>query len=145
DDDSGGDLNARIIYTTPQDGEFRIIAANLSKGPGSFTLTVRQGGGGAWVKVPRCKGGRRWKIGIGDCAFGHGSWWALCCLALPQPPTGKLANRWHQWPSRRMCPMPRAAICKCSIFIFPTRRTLPRSFSLSAAAGIRAVASQLLP
>jgi hypothetical protein len=42
DDDSGGDLNARIVYAPPQDGEFRIIAASLSKASGPFTLTVRQ-------------------------------------------------------------------------------------------------------
>jgi len=42
DDDSGGDLNARIIYSPPQDGEFRIIATTLGKSTGDFTLTVRQ-------------------------------------------------------------------------------------------------------
>jgi hypothetical protein len=42
DDDSGGDLNARIIYAPPQDSEFRIIATTLNKATGGFTLTVRQ-------------------------------------------------------------------------------------------------------
>jgi hypothetical protein len=42
DDDSGGDLNARIIYAPPQDGEFRIIATTLVRATGDFTLTVRQ-------------------------------------------------------------------------------------------------------
>jgi hypothetical protein len=42
DDDSGGDLNARIVYAPPQDGEFRVIATTLNKALGGFTLTVRQ-------------------------------------------------------------------------------------------------------
>jgi hypothetical protein len=41
DDDSGGDLNARIIYRPQQDGEFRIIATNLRDTTGEFTLTVK--------------------------------------------------------------------------------------------------------
>jgi hypothetical protein len=41
DDDSGGDLNARIIYAPLQDGEFRIIATDLRKAVGDYTLTVR--------------------------------------------------------------------------------------------------------
>lgn len=42
DDDSGGDLNARIIYTAPKDGEFTIIATTLRPGmTGAYTLTVR--------------------------------------------------------------------------------------------------------
>jgi hypothetical protein len=42
DDDSGGNLNARIIYSPSIDGEFRIIATTLAKATGDFTLTVRQ-------------------------------------------------------------------------------------------------------
>jgi hypothetical protein len=41
DDDSGGNLNARMIYTPSADGEFRIIATTLSPATGDFTLTVR--------------------------------------------------------------------------------------------------------
>lgn len=41
DDDSGGDLNARVIYTPALDGEFRIIATALGQATGDFTLTVR--------------------------------------------------------------------------------------------------------
>jgi hypothetical protein len=41
DDDSGGNLNARIIYTPEADGEFRIIATTLTPATGEFTLTVR--------------------------------------------------------------------------------------------------------
>jgi hypothetical protein len=42
DDDSGGDLNARIIYQATKDGEFRVIATSLNKTPGDFTVTVRE-------------------------------------------------------------------------------------------------------
>ena len=42
DDDSGGDLNARIVYRATKDGEFRIIATSLNKTPGDFTVTVRE-------------------------------------------------------------------------------------------------------
>jgi hypothetical protein len=41
DDDSGGNLNARIVFTPQTDGEFRIIATTLSPSTGEFTLTVR--------------------------------------------------------------------------------------------------------
>jgi hypothetical protein len=42
DDDSGGDLNARIVYQATKNGEFRIIATSLNKTPGEFTITVRE-------------------------------------------------------------------------------------------------------
>jgi len=41
DDDGGGDLNSRIIFSPPQDGEFTIIATTLGKETGGFDLTVR--------------------------------------------------------------------------------------------------------
>jgi hypothetical protein len=42
DDDSGGNLNARIIYTPTKDGEFTIIATTLRPGTtGPSVLTVR--------------------------------------------------------------------------------------------------------
>jgi hypothetical protein len=41
DDDGGGNLNARIVFTPQADGEFRIIATTLSPATGNFTLTVR--------------------------------------------------------------------------------------------------------
>jgi hypothetical protein len=41
DDDSGGDLNARIIFQPPQDGDFRIIATTLNNTLGDMNLTVR--------------------------------------------------------------------------------------------------------
>jgi len=41
DDDSGGDLNARIVYQAKVDGDYRIIATTLFKATGEFTLTVR--------------------------------------------------------------------------------------------------------
>jgi hypothetical protein len=41
DDDSGGNLNARIIYMPMQDGEYRVIATTLLKATGPFTLTVK--------------------------------------------------------------------------------------------------------
>ncbi|HYV34836.1 MAG TPA: hypothetical protein VE988_03970 [Gemmataceae bacterium] len=41
DDDGGGDLNARIIFSPPQDGEYTILASTLGKETGGFKLTVR--------------------------------------------------------------------------------------------------------
>jgi hypothetical protein len=41
DDDSGGNLNARILFQPRRDGEYRIIATTLSRATGGFTLTVR--------------------------------------------------------------------------------------------------------
>jgi hypothetical protein len=42
DDDSGGNLNARIVYQPKKDGEFRVIATSLNRMPGEFTITVRE-------------------------------------------------------------------------------------------------------
>jgi hypothetical protein len=42
DDDSGGDLNARIVYAPVLNGEFRIIATTLNSATGEFTLKVRE-------------------------------------------------------------------------------------------------------
>ena len=42
DDDSGGNLNARIIFRAPQTGTYRIIATSFRGGTGAFTLTVRK-------------------------------------------------------------------------------------------------------
>lgn len=43
DDDGGGDLNARIVYTPTQSGTFRIIATTFHEGElGSFQLTVQE-------------------------------------------------------------------------------------------------------
>src|SRR5206468_3016980 len=41
DDDSGGQLNARIIFKAPEDGTYRIIAtAFIINGAGNYRLTV---------------------------------------------------------------------------------------------------------
>jgi hypothetical protein len=42
DDDSGGGLNARIIFRTPQDGTFRIRATSFNGGRGAFDLSARE-------------------------------------------------------------------------------------------------------
>jgi len=42
DDDSGGGLNARIIFRPEQAGTFRILATSINFGAGAFTLTVRE-------------------------------------------------------------------------------------------------------
>lgn len=42
DDDSGGDLNARIDYIPSADTEYRIIATSYRTATGAFSLTVRQ-------------------------------------------------------------------------------------------------------
>ena len=42
DDDSGGNLNARIIFNAPKDGWYRIIVTSFAGGAsGNYTLTVR--------------------------------------------------------------------------------------------------------
>jgi WD40 repeat protein len=41
DDDSGGDLNARIVYPCKQDGVYKIIATTYNGKPGQFVLTTR--------------------------------------------------------------------------------------------------------
>jgi thiol-disulfide isomerase/thioredoxin len=43
DDDSGGDLNARIIFKAPKDDDYRIICTACDPGFGDFTLSVRKG------------------------------------------------------------------------------------------------------
>jgi tetratricopeptide (TPR) repeat protein len=40
DDDSGGNLNARIVFRAPTDGVYRIRATSFNGGRGPFTLTV---------------------------------------------------------------------------------------------------------
>jgi tetratricopeptide (TPR) repeat protein len=47
DDDSGGGLNARLIYRAPRDGVYRIRATSFNAGRGGFTLTVRENKGAA--------------------------------------------------------------------------------------------------
>ena len=42
DDDSGGGLNARIVFRAEQDGVYRIQATSFNAGNGAFTLTVRE-------------------------------------------------------------------------------------------------------
>lgn len=45
DDDSGGDLNARLIFRAPADGEYRIIVTSFDEGEtGEYTLRVRETG-----------------------------------------------------------------------------------------------------
>ena len=42
DDDSGGNLNARIQFVAPQDGWYRIIVTSFAPGAsGAYTLSVR--------------------------------------------------------------------------------------------------------
>jgi hypothetical protein len=41
DDDSGGNLNARIRFLPPQDGVYQIIATTFAGGAGTYTLKVR--------------------------------------------------------------------------------------------------------
>jgi hypothetical protein len=42
DDDSGGGINARIIYRPGKEGTHHIIATSFGGSPGEFTLTVQQ-------------------------------------------------------------------------------------------------------
>lgn len=41
DDDSGGNLNARIAFRPPADGTYHVVATSLSGGEGAFTLRIR--------------------------------------------------------------------------------------------------------
>jgi tetratricopeptide (TPR) repeat protein/tRNA A-37 threonylcarbamoyl transferase component Bud32 len=46
DDDSGGGEDARIIFTAPHDGTYRVVATSLQqRGTGAYTLTIREYGG----------------------------------------------------------------------------------------------------
>jgi S1-C subfamily serine protease/tetratricopeptide (TPR) repeat protein len=52
DDDSGGNLNARIIYRAPQGGTFRVYATTFGQGmTGTFRLTVSEEAGSAPLNV----------------------------------------------------------------------------------------------
>jgi tetratricopeptide (TPR) repeat protein len=42
DDDSGGGLNARIVFRAEQEGTYRIRATSYNAGRGAFTLSVRE-------------------------------------------------------------------------------------------------------
>jgi glutathione peroxidase-family protein len=45
DDDSGGNLNARIIFNCPKDGDYKVICTCYSEATGNFTLTVKTAAG----------------------------------------------------------------------------------------------------
>ncbi len=47
DDDSGGGLNARMIFNCQRDDEYNVIATVLNNRPGKFTLIVREQGAAA--------------------------------------------------------------------------------------------------
>jgi len=42
DDDSGGGLNARIIFRCPQTDNYRVIATSLGGGQGAYNMSVRE-------------------------------------------------------------------------------------------------------
>jgi hypothetical protein len=42
DDDSGGDLNSRIVFTPKSDGVYHLIATSLDGQLGDYTLSVRE-------------------------------------------------------------------------------------------------------
>jgi serine/threonine protein kinase len=42
DDDSGGNLNARMVFRAPADGVYRLRATSFNGGRGPFTLTIRK-------------------------------------------------------------------------------------------------------
>jgi thiol-disulfide isomerase/thioredoxin len=43
DDDSGGDLNARIVFEAPETDEYRIICTSYAAAYGDYALSVRKG------------------------------------------------------------------------------------------------------
>jgi len=44
DDDSGGDLNAQIVFKCMKDDDYRIICTSMGIGSGKYTLTVKAAG-----------------------------------------------------------------------------------------------------
>ena len=43
DDDGGGDLNARLVFTLPRDGVYRALATSYQRqGIGAYTLMLRE-------------------------------------------------------------------------------------------------------
>jgi peroxiredoxin len=42
DDDSGGDLNARIIFNCTKDGDYKVICTCFAEATGNFTLSVKK-------------------------------------------------------------------------------------------------------
>src|SRR5262249_14393602 len=42
DDDSGGNLNARIIFSCTKDGNYKVICTCFSEATGNFTLSVKK-------------------------------------------------------------------------------------------------------
>jgi glutathione peroxidase-family protein len=44
DDDGGGNLNARIMFNCPKDGEYRVVCTCFQDAVGAYTLTVKQAG-----------------------------------------------------------------------------------------------------
>lgn len=53
DDDSGGGLNARLVFRAPKDDTYRIVATTFLGGTGNYTLTVQ--GAGVAVQPPAAK------------------------------------------------------------------------------------------
>lgn len=43
DDDSGGELNSRIVHVAAADGAYRVVAASLDHKPGAFQIRIRAG------------------------------------------------------------------------------------------------------
>jgi thiol-disulfide isomerase/thioredoxin len=44
DDDSGGDLNAQIVFNCTKDDDYRIFCTSMGNGSGKYTLTVKAAG-----------------------------------------------------------------------------------------------------
>jgi peroxiredoxin len=44
DDDSGGGLNAEIIFNCPKDGDYKIYCTSVGQGNGKYVLTIKTGG-----------------------------------------------------------------------------------------------------
>jgi hypothetical protein len=55
DDDSGGNLNARIKFAVPKDDTYKIIATTFGGGSGNYTLSVKEVGGAAKANVAAAK------------------------------------------------------------------------------------------
>jgi peroxiredoxin len=45
DDDSGGDLNAQIVFNCPKDGDYKIYCTCVGNGAGKYTLTIKASAG----------------------------------------------------------------------------------------------------
>jgi hypothetical protein len=83
DDDSGGNLNAKLLFTPARTGAYRMIATSFQRGHGRYTLTVRE--------FPRAGGSKEDAIGeIRSLPFSAES---RVAAKVPGPPGNDLLRK----------------------------------------------------